>query len=125
MKWLLNNIKIISFVWWLMQGVLLLLNEIRVWSEHNYLDRDFLIVSICLIVISFLLIVRNYKINIFCGIVLFLYSIFVLFAMGILFFMEAQRQYILFAICLCFIIPIINILLSIFLLSALRKEIKE
>jgi hypothetical protein len=121
MKWLNINIKVTSSVWWLIQGVGLLLNEIRVWLVHNYLDHTFLITSITLIVIACLLLIKNNKVVLLLGILLLLYSVFVLFAMGVLFFMEAQRQYILFAICLCFIIPTINIFLSVILLSKTNK----
>jgi hypothetical protein len=120
MKWLNRNIKVISFVWWLMQGVVLLLNEIRIWLKHNYLDCDFLIISISLIVTSCLLLIKNNKIIMSLGILLLLYSIFAWFVMGLLFFMEAHG-YIFFNICLCFIIPIINIFVSVMLLLTRNK----
>lgn len=117
MKWLNKYIVVISFVWWLMQGTLLFINEIRVWLELNSFDRFFLTISICLITTSCLLLIRKNKIVLLLGILLLSYSIFTLFAMALLFFMEAHGQYIFFAICLCFVIPIINIFLSVMLLK--------
>lgn len=117
MKWINKNIVIISFIWWLMQGVFLLLNEIRVYYENKeHLIDSLFIISIGLIIISCLLLVRKSKIVLLLGILLLLYSIFTMFFMTILFFMEAHGN-ILLNICLCFVTPIINVLISVTLLK--------
>jgi hypothetical protein len=116
MKCLKNNIKIIALSWFLIQGILLLLNNLRVYFENKNHFIDFLfIISICIIIISLLLLIKNKKIIILSGVLLLLYSIFALFAMALLFLLEAH-SHILFNICLCFIIPIINIFVSVMLL---------
>jgi len=124
MKWLNKHIVVISFIWWLTQGTVLLLNEIRVCLERNYLDHFFLTISICLIITSCLLLIRTNKIVLSLSILLLLYSIFTLFAMTLLFFMEAHGH-IFFNICISFVIPMINIFLSILLMLNARKEIKD
>ena len=77
MKWLDNKIMVISFVWWLLQGSLLLLNELRVWFECGYFGPpSFTILNISLIVVSFLLFyVKNKYIILLLSILLVWYSI--------------------------------------------------
>jgi len=123
MKYLLNNIRIISFTWWLIQGILLLLNEIRCLLEYKYIIiPGVLVTSICLIVISFLLFVKNNKIFLFLGIVFFLYSIASLIIFTWIFFLASPQSY---WVGLFFLIPALNILLSIFMLIIIRKKIKD
>lgn len=124
MRWLNKHIVIISFIWWLMQGVLLLLNEIRVYyyvDNKNGVDWFFISVSFFLIITSFLLLIKNRKFILFLSGLLLLYSIFVMYAMTVLFFMEANTRYILVAIFLCFVAPILNIFVSIVLLINKRN----
>jgi hypothetical protein len=122
-KWLNNNIIVISFVWWLLQGVLLLLNELRVWLEYNHLTSSFFVLSICLIVISFLLwLIKNKKIVLLFSILLLLYSVVSLIFLSILFVLESHGNNL---VGMFFVVPILNILLSILMLRVLRKEIKE
>ena len=113
MKSLNNNIRIIAPVWFLMQGVLLFLNEIRVYyyvDNKNGIDWFFIYVSVFLIVTSLLLLIKNRKIILFLSGVLFLYSIFVMYAMAVLFFMEANNVFL--SIVLCFVIPVLNTVFS-------------
>ena len=113
MKSLNNNIRIIAPVWFLMQGVLLFLNEIRVYyyvDNKNGIDCFFIYVSVFLIVTSLLLLIKNRKIILFLSGVLFLYSIFVMYAMAVLFFMEANNVFL--SIVLCFVIPVLNTVFS-------------
>ncbi len=95
MKSLNKNIRIIALFWFLIQGVLLLLNEIRGYyyvDNKNAIDWFFIYMSVFLIIISFLLLIKNRIISISVAIVLFLYSVFTVFVMGLLFFMEAHIQ---------------------------------
>ena len=77
MKWLDSKIMVISFVWWLLQGSLLLLNELRVWFECGYFGPpSFTILNISLIVVAFLLLyVKNKYIILLLSILLVWYSI--------------------------------------------------
>jgi hypothetical protein len=112
MKWVSNNIKVISSVWWLIQGVLLLLNEIRVWLEYNIYKPSLLIISIGLIVISFLLFIKNNRIILFLSIVLFLYSVVSLIFLTLVFLVGSPKSH---WLGLFLLIPVMNILLSIIL----------
>ena len=121
MKWLDDNLRVISFVWWLLQGFLLLLNELRVWFEHNYLTYSILLLSICLIAVSFLLwLVRNKKIVLLFSFLLLLYSVLLLVFFSVLFILESHGNKL---VGIFFVVPILNILLSILMLGNLRKEI--
>lgn len=118
MKLLNKNIRIIAFFWFLTQGVLLLLNTIRIYyygDNKNGIDWFFIYMGVFLIITSFLLLIKNRIISISAAIVLFLYSVFTVFVMGLLFFMEANDIF--FSIILCFIIPILNTVFSILLIS--------
>jgi len=56
------NIKTISAIWWLIQGILLLTNEIRFFLEYKYMTFSLLVISISLMLISLLLwIVKKIK----------------------------------------------------------------
>ena len=125
MKWIYKNIKIISLIWWLLQGIILLLNNIRVYFEHrNHFVDSLFIISICLIFVSFLLwLIKNKKIVLSIGILLLLYSVVSLVFLGLLFVMESHGNN---WLGLFLLIPVLNILLSIFvILSALKIKIKE
>jgi CHASE2 domain-containing sensor protein len=123
MKWLNDNIIFISFVWWLLQGVSLLLNELRVWLEHNYLTHFLFVLGICLVVISFLLwFIKNKKIILLLGILLLLYSIISLIFLSILFILESHGNNL---VGIFLVIPILNILLSILMIRQAKKEIKK
>ena len=114
MKWLDNKIIVISFVWWLLQGILLLLNELRVWFEHNYLMPSFFVISICLIAVSFLLwLVKNKKIVLLLSVLLLSYSVVSLIFLGLLFVLESHGSN---WLGIFLLIPISNIILSIFLM---------
>ena len=119
MKWIFNNIKIISFFWWLIQGILLLLNEIRCLLEFKRIViPETLVTSICLIVISFFLLVKNNKIILFFSIVLFLYSIaslIILTWVGLI--ATVQNDW----VWLFLLIPVMGILLSILLMKEYIK----
>jgi len=118
MKWLNKNIEIISFTWWLIQGVLLLLNEIRVYYEYNKDSFDSLFfIGIGLIIISFLLFIKNKQVILFLGIILLLYSIVSL--VTIMFLLLWAWRLTIFWLFL--LIPIINIILS-FKLVALKRQ---
>lgn len=123
MKSLNDNIRIIALFWFLMQGIILELNRVRVYFEYGskIIDNIF-IIGVFLIVISLLLAIKHRKSLILLGIALFLYSVFTVFFMGLLFFMEANTRYIWGAIFLCFVIPIINVFLSVLLLLAAVKR---
>lgn len=124
MKWLNDKIIVISFVWWFLQGILLLLNELRVLFEYNYSISSFFFLSICLIVISVLLwCVKNKKIVLLFGILLLLYSVASLIFLGLLFiFWRSRNNW----EGIFLVVPILNILLSTLLMHrSLRKEIKE
>jgi len=111
MKWINKNIKMISFVWFLIQGVLLLLNEIRCFIEcKNAFTLEVFVISICLIVVSFLLFIKNKKIIVFLGIVLLLYSIVALFFLTLLFLIASPSSY---WLGLFLLIPILSIILSV------------
>ena len=116
MKWLNDNIKLIASIWFLIQGIILVLNEIRVYyvDKNDGIDCFFISTSVLLIITSFLLRIKNRKIILFLSGLLFLYSIFVMYAMAVLFFMEANNLF--FSIILCFIIPILNTFFSIVLI---------
>lgn len=118
-----DKITAISFVWWLLQGALLLLNELRVLFEYNYLNPSFFALSIFLVVISFLLrCVKNRKIVLLLSLLLLLYSVVSLIFLSALFILEARNNW----IKIFLVVPILNILLSILLMyRSLRKEIKE
>jgi len=125
MKWLNKKIIVVSFIWWLLQGVLLLLNELRVLFEYdNYSTFSFFVLGVSLIVISLLLwYVKDKTIILLLSTLLLIYSITQLFFFGILLFFFGQRNN---WNGLFLLIPIFNILLSIFLmLKNLSKEIKE
>ena len=127
MKWLDNKIMVISFVWWLLQGSLLLLNELRVWFEcGHYGPTSFILLNISLIVVSFLLFyiknkyiilllsvllfyVRKKYIVLLLSILLFLYSIVSLIFCTIVFVLESQGHN--WDIILL-IIPVASMLLS-------------
>lgn len=114
MNWLNRNIKVISVAWWLIQSILILINEIRVFREYNYVMFPFLATSIGLLFASLLLwIFQNNKIIIFSGIILLFYSITSLIFLSLLFVMESHGNYL---AGLFIFIPIINILLSVVLL---------
>lgn len=117
MKWLKQHIKTISLIWFLMHGILLLINEIRVYFEHNYLMYSFLIVSICLIVVSLLLFVKNKKIFVALRVLLLLYSII---SIGFIFLLLLNWG-IHLAHWLFLLIPIINVFLSMLLLLKKSK----
>lgn len=124
MKWLNKHIIIVSLIWWLMQGVLLLLNEIRVYyyvDNKNGVDWFFIFVSIFLIITSFLLLIKNRKFILFLSGLLLLYSTFLMYAMTVLFFMEANTRYVWVDIFLCFVVPILNIFVSVVLLINKRN----
>ena len=111
MKWLDNKIMVISFVWWLLQGSLLLLNELRVWFEcGHYGPTSFILLNISLIVVSFLLFyIKNKYIILLLSILLFLYSIVSLIFCILLLLLESRGEIVL---ALFLLIPIFNVLLS-------------
>jgi len=114
------NIIVISFFWWLIQGILLLINEIRCLLEYKkFIVPSIFVVSICLIVISFLLLVRNNLLISILGTILFLYSIVSLIFLTFIFFLEAGRNY---WAGLFLLIPILNIILSAILLKRMLKQ---
>jgi len=114
MNWLNLNIKVVSVAWWLIQSILLLINEIRVFCEYTYVMFPFLAISIGLLIVSLLLwIIQNSKIIIFLGIILLFYSIVSLIFLSLLFVIESHGNYL---AGLFLFIPIINILLSVVLL---------
>ena len=120
MKWISNNIKILSFIWWLIQGIFLLLNEIRCLFEYNSLiTPELLVVSICLIIISFLLFIKNNKIILFLGIVFLLYSIISLIILTWIFILESHGNNMLGVFL---VIPVLNIVSSLLMLKILRQE---
>lgn len=123
MKWLNDNIMVISFVWWLLQGILLLLNELRVLFEYNHSTFSFFALCICLIVISFLLwYIKNKKIILLLSILLLLYSVASLIFLSILFILGSRNNW----VGIFLVIPVLNILLSTLLILRMsRKEIKE
>jgi len=123
MKWLNDKILVTSFIWWLLQGVLLLLNELRVWFEHNYLMPSFFSISICLIVISLLLWhIKNKKIILFLSILLLLYSLASLIFLSLLFLFWTRHNW----LGIFLVVPILNIFLSVLLMNrCLRKEIEK
>ena len=111
MKWLDNKIMVISFVWWLLQGSLLLLNQLSVWFECGYFGPpSFTILNISLIVVSFLLFyIKNKYIILLLSILLFLYSIVSLIFCILLLLLESRGEIVL---ALFLLIPIFNVLLS-------------
>ncbi len=122
MKWLNDKIIVISFVWWLLQGVLLLLNELRVWLVYNYVMSSFLVLSICLIIVSFLLWLKNRKIVLLLSISLLLYSVVSLIFLCVLFVLESHGNN---WTVIFLVVPILNILLSTLLMLMLRSSRKE
>ena len=124
MKWLNDKIIVASFIWWWLQGVLLLLNELRVWFEHNYLMPSFFSIIICLIVISLLLWhIKNKKIILFLSILLLLYSLASLIFLSLLFVLESHGND---WVAIFLAVPILNIFLSVLLMNrCLRKEIEK
>lgn len=120
MKWLITNIKVIAILWWLSQGVLLFINELRVLHEYNSLSSPLLFcLSIVLIIISILIsTVRNGRLILYLNVVLFLYSVFSFIFLLLIFVMEAQGNNLLI---LALIIPLINMFLSITLFKYRNK----
>ena len=118
MKWLNKNIVIISFAWWLIQGVLLLLNEIRVYFKNsNHFTLSIFVIGIGLIIISFLLFIRNKQVRLSLGIILFLYSIVSLVTTMMLLLWWGRHL----TLWLFLLVPIINIILSIKLVALKRQ----
>jgi len=109
MKWINQNIKLISFVWFLVQGILLLMNEIRCLLElKKIVAPAIFVISICLIVVSLLLFIRNNKIELSVSLLIILYSIVsLLFILWVLLFWGIRLGDWLFLL-----IPLINIILS-------------
>lgn len=120
MKWIINNIKVISIFWWLLQGILLFFNELKVLHEYNSFSTPLVFcLSIVLIIISILLwTIKNSKVILLLSVLLFLYSVFLFIFILLLFVMEAHGNIFLI---LALIIPIINILFSIILYKYINK----
>lgn len=115
MKSLNNNIRIIALFWFLIQGIILVLNNVRVYFECGRHPIDnFFIAGCFLITMSLLLLIKNRIISVSVAILLFLYSVFTVFFMGLLFLLEARNM--LFAIFVCFVIPFLNTFFSIVLI---------
>lgn len=128
MKSLNNNIRAINLFWFLTQGLLLLLNELRVYyyvNNKDNVDCFFISMSGFLIITSLLLLIKNRKLILFLGGLLLLYSIFVMYAMAVLFFMEANSIFL--SIILCFVIPILNTIFSFVLIrnTLIKKNTAE
>ncbi len=120
MKWLNNNIAVISFVWWSLQGISLLLNELRVWHEYHYLTYSLLVLGIYQVVSSFSLwFIKNTKIVLLISILLLLYSVVSLVFLSILFILESHGNN---WVGIFLIIPILNILLSIFTIKQSQRN---
>jgi hypothetical protein len=118
MKWINKNIVTISFVWWLIQGILLLLNEIRVYFENsNHFTFSIFVIGIGLIIVSFLLFIKNYKIRLLLSLLVILYSIISLIVLTLIFLVASPSSY-------CFALfhlgPILNLILSVKLI--LKKQ---
>ena len=121
MKWLDNKIMVISFVWWLLQGSLLLLNELRVWFEYNdFGPISFILINISLIVVAFLLLyVKNKYIILLLSILLVLYSIrFLLICILLVLKSGWKIELIPFLL-----IPILNVFLSYKLMARSLKRL--
>ena len=127
MKWLNKHIVFISFVWWLLQGLLLLLNGVRVFCKYyqgESLNADnifYLLVSISLIISSFLLLGKNRKVIYLLSMLLLFYSLFAMSLMGLLFLWWGWRH-LLISIIFCLVIPMLNLFFSIKLIINIRKR---
>mgnify|MGYP001640790760 CR=1 FL=1 len=111
MKSFNNNISIIALFWFLIQGIILVLNNVRVYFEYGHHPVDnFFIAGCFLITMSSLLLINNRIISVSVAMLLFLYSVFTIFFMGLLFLLEARNM--LFAIFVCFVIPVLNTVFS-------------
>lgn len=128
MKWLNKYIVNISFIWWLIQGLLLLLNSLRMYCEYYDKGKSidtfyiyFFLVSISLIIISFSLLVKNRKVVLFLSILLLFYSLFAMGLMGLLFLWWGWRH-LLISIIFCLVIPMLNLFFSIKLIINIRKR---
>lgn len=127
MKWLNKNIVYISFIWWLIQGLLLLLNGVRLYWEFDRVklkdtdDMLFVSIGLILIIVAFLLLIKNRKVVLVLSILLLLYSLYAMGLMGLIFLWWGLSN-LLFSIIFCLTIPILNLYFSIKLLVNIRKR---
>lgn len=127
MKWLNKYIAYISFIWWLLEGLLLFFNGIRLYCEFdrmNLKDTDdmlFVSIGLLLIIIAFLLLIKNRKVVLVLSILLLLYSLYAMGLMGLVFLWWGLSN-LLFSVIFCLTIPILNLFFSIKLLVNIRKR---
>lgn len=121
MKWFNRHFITILSIWWVLQGITLLGSGISFSLDLEDLSYTLLGIGCSLIIIAFLLLIKHRVLRSVLSILLFLYSIYTIFFMGLLFLFE-QVNNMFGCIMICFVIPDLNFLLSLKLLMSTQKK---
>jgi hypothetical protein len=120
MVWLNNNLRPVSVIWWLLQGILILINETRTFIKYNCILFPLIAVGFGLVIIALLLWkLKNNRFITLLNMILLIYSIILFVFFILLFIMESNGNYLIGSLI---VIPLINISLSIAMLIKIYSK---